>query len=185
MFSLKLSGPGPDSASIDSSFLQLLICFCIIFQEFLFCLLFTVFQGLATFSAITVAAAYIKWFIFVISVSFSFKTSSIIYSIHFFLKPYYFIVLSILAASVFQTFVKASLCTTLFRVLPLTSLQVHAAVSSPKFLFSSSKCSSVAPIVLVCSSLNWSSVFIILLLLYNLLWNHAYYFTSHDGCESI
>jgi len=36
MFSLILSEPEPDSASMDSYFLQLLICLCIIiFQEYL------------------------------------------------------------------------------------------------------------------------------------------------------
>jgi hypothetical protein len=45
--------------------------------------IFTVFPSLVTFSILTVAAAYIKWFISVISVSFYFKSSSIIPFISF------------------------------------------------------------------------------------------------------
>jgi hypothetical protein len=55
--------PGPDSASMDSSFLQLLICLCIlIFLKFLFLLLFIGFPSLVTFSVITVAAAYYYYY---------------------------------------------------------------------------------------------------------------------------
>ena len=63
-----LSEPVPFSANIDLTFLQVLICFCIlIFQKFPFLLFLHLLLGLFIASVIIVVTAYIKLFISVIS----------------------------------------------------------------------------------------------------------------------
>jgi len=57
--SLILSELVPDSASVDISFLQLLVCFCVsVFQESLFLIFFIVLPGSLVVFVGTVAVAY-------------------------------------------------------------------------------------------------------------------------------
>jgi hypothetical protein len=77
---------------MDSYFLQLLIYLCVlIFQESLFLIFFTVLPVVIIVSVVVVAATCNKWFISVILVSFSFRSSGIpfiyVRYIHFSFSP--------------------------------------------------------------------------------------------------
>jgi len=79
----------PDLASMDSSFLQLFICLCILtFQESLFLIYFHFFARFSNCFRNDLLQRVSRWFISILSVSFSFSSSSSIPFPSFFLKVY-------------------------------------------------------------------------------------------------
>jgi hypothetical protein len=132
LFSLILSETVHDSASMASSFLQLLICISILI--FISC----IFHCFATFNNCSCTTCCCGLYPL-----YQFHFPSLVLSlVHLFRFQGVFIFLSVLAAFVFQTFVTASLYTMLFEVLPCT---YHITSSSTVNLSLTVSCSASSP----------------------------------------